>query len=240
MGRDQLIKQTEPKHILSAQVQDAAVTVESGKRAQNNCHQNAPALDKNADISRNYLPFATSYNAVAGGGISSAPFNSASRKYSQRSVFKNPFSQVPHFSSYYGRRSSKAIPFYQQVRKNHENQTTRCKMEKLREMIRTRQEARKMRKQNIKMKEEKSPEVEMTTPPLSSLGKRLRNNSSLKMLSAKPAKQSKISISSTPQTARVQKISRVIEEELTDDKVAEQNNKGSGERHESQETLTTA
>ena len=80
-------------------------------------------------------------------------------------------------------------------------------MEKLREMIRTRQEARKMRKQNIKMKEEKSPEVEMTTPPLSSLGKRLRNNSSLKMLSAKPAKQSKISISSTPQTARVQKVS---------------------------------
>lgn len=34
-------------------------------------------------------------------------------------------------------------------------------------------------------------------------------------------------------------IPRVIEEELTDDKVAEQNS-NQGERHESQETLTTA
>ena len=84
-------------------------------------------------------------------------------------------------------------------------------MEKLREMIRIRQEARKMRKQNIKMKEEKSPEVEVTTSSFSSLGKRLRSNSSSKVVSAKPAtKQSKISISAAPQTARIQKVSFVV------------------------------
>lgn len=68
-----------------------------------------------------------------------------------------------------------------------------------------------MRKQNIRMKEEKSPEVEVTASSFSSLGKRLQSNSSSKVVSAKPAaKQSKISISAAPQTSRIQKVSFVV------------------------------